>query len=214
VALPYLKRMEREIDRLIEARRRLVHAGDHQRDDVRVASAIGKGQFVAAADLGRYQALGQELDRVLEVAPPAGRPAGEPPDDLAVHAAEPATTWDVGERVLIANAYGAPNPAPVMAENPERPSVVKVKYPYSMTALGGPSRVLGPAPGRTAGRTHDLADTSASDRLVDHVDAVRDPRAVELAGVTEPAPAARTAAAATAALPSPPSATATWSPSW
>jgi integrase len=193
VALPYRQRMEREIDRLEAARRRLVHAGRHVRDDVRVGIASGTGQYVAAAALGRYQALGQELDRVeakLEVAPHAGQPAGEQLDDLVADAADPAPTWGVGDRVLIANAYGEPNQALVMAENPDRPAVVKVKYLHSMTAAWvARARVLGPA-------------AVANEQLADDVDAVRAPHEPELGGVTELAPAARTAVA-TAALPSP-----------
>jgi integrase len=191
VALPYRQRMEREIERLEAARRRLVHAGRHERDDVRVGIASGTGQYVAAADLGRFQALGQELDRV-EAKLDAANHAGEQPDDQVADVAEPAPTWGVGDRVLIANAYGEPNQALVMAENPDRPTVVKVKYLHSMTAAWvARARVLG----RSA---------VADDQLLDDVDAVRDPHAPELDSVTEPAAAARTAAAATPDLPSPP----------
>lgn len=64
---------------------------------------------------------------------------------------------------MIANQYGAPNPAEVMAENPARPAVVKVKYLHSGTAAWvARSRVLGPAPARTADRAQARPSGTAS----------------------------------------------------
>jgi integrase len=238
VALPYRERMEREVERLEAARSRLAHQGRREPDDVRVAIVVGKGQYVAAADLERYRRLSRELGAVqlklddlvswppswppraaelgagaAAVSGPRGASAArqgghrrgadaaaavaEPhradvDDQVAEPAgAEPAPPWGIGDRVLIANAYGEPNQALVMAENPARSTVVKVKYLHSMTAAWvARVRVLGPA-------------AVANKQLADDVDAVRDPRTAELVGVTELAPAARTAAD-TPALPSPP----------
>ncbi len=173
--MPYRQRMERELERLEASRRRLVHAGRQASDDVRVAIVSGKGQYVAAADLERYRRLGQELNRVEAkliaevgdqvadvVTGPGGdsapaRGPGEPPPRrplLAVRAEEPddpgaeaPPTPGVGDKVLIANAYGEPKPALVMAEDPARPGVVKVKYLASKTAAWvARTRILAPAP--------------------------------------------------------------------
>ena len=224
MALPYRQRMEREIERLEAARRRLVNTGRQAPDDVRVSIVSGKGHYVAVAELDHYHQLGDEMNRVEEKLLATTRPgadqvarATEPrlmkcghamdwpsgveqpprrPCDACLEAGatmDTAPAWAVGDRVLIANAYGEPNQALVMAENPDRPTVIKVKYLHSMTAAWvARARVLG-------------LSAVADDQLRDDGDAVRDPHAVELGGATEPAPAARTAAA-TPASPSPPAA--------
>ncbi len=64
MALHYRERMEREVARLVDARRRLVHSGRHETTDVRVCVVAGKGQYIAAADLSRYHVLTREVERV------------------------------------------------------------------------------------------------------------------------------------------------------
>jgi integrase len=134
-------------------------------------------------------------DQVADVVP------GPPASDAETAVLAPsASAWGMDDVVLVADKWspdGAPAHALVMAEDPDRPTVVKVKYLHSRTAAWvARARVLGPAP---------VAPTVADDQLLDDVDAVRDPRDGELIDVTKPAPAARTADA-TPALPSPPAA--------
>jgi integrase/recombinase XerC len=82
---------------------------------------------------------------------PASAAPAEPVGPAALPVAPP---WGVGDTVLIADKWspdGSPAPALVMAENPARPGVVKVKYLHSRTAAWvARSRVLGPAAAASA----------------------------------------------------------------
>jgi hypothetical protein len=67
----------------------------------------------------------------------------------AAAAARAPSTWGVGDTVLVADKWspGGSAPALVMADDPDRPTVVKVKYLHSKTAAWvARDRVLGPAP--------------------------------------------------------------------
>jgi ParB family transcriptional regulator, chromosome partitioning protein len=128
---------------------------------VLVADAVASLDHEAteARRLGRPEAEAMERERdglIAEVFALSGLIPSDAP------AAPPAPPWGVGDTVRIADKWSPAGEALalVMAEDPARPNVVKVKYLHSRTAAWvARDRVLGPVP--TGGGDQGVPDVEA-----------------------------------------------------